>query len=215
MARVKICGIKNEEDLKKVVSAGADAVGFIVDVPVRTPRKIDVHTAKRLISKVPIFVTSVAVIMPKSSEEAITIIEETRPSAVQIHNRVPVSFLKEIKEETGIAIIKTIGIDSESPWKEIREAERIVDGILLDTIVSHRAGGTGITHNWEISAEIVKRSKIPVILAGGITPENVRRAILRVRPFAVDVASGVETGGRKDDLKVKKLISEAHSLFQT
>ncbi|MHC1585050.1 MAG: phosphoribosylanthranilate isomerase, partial [Candidatus Syntropharchaeia archaeon] len=64
-------------------------------------------------------------------------------------------------------------------------------------------------------AEIVKRSKIPVILAGGITPENVRRAILRVRPFAVDVASGVETGGRKDELKVKKLISEAHNLFQT
>ncbi len=210
--KVKICGIKTEKDLLIAIDAGADAVGFITDVPVDSPRKISLTEATRLIKKVPVFVTSVLVIMPENAEQAIKMINIAKPTAVQIHNALPLPELVKIRE-TGVKLIKTIPVtqyaDTEMLLDLMQELSGIVEAVLLDTARDGKSGGTGVPHNWEISSEVVLRAGMPVILAGGLKPENVKDAIRCVRPYAVDTASGVETDGRKDELKIIDFIKNA------
>lgn len=214
MTFIKICGITNESDLDMVLSYKPNAVGFIVDVPVKTKRKIDSKKAKRLVLKVPIFISSVLVIMPESSKEAIYKAKDIRPDALQIHSDLSCEELEEIKRAVSIPIIKTIGVDDSTEAKavvnETASIKDAVDAILLDTKTNNKIGGTGISHNWNISSEITKKTSIPIILAGGLTPENVLQAISCVNPYAVDTASGVEsTPGKKDEKKVDMFISNA------
>ncbi len=210
--KVKICGIKTERDLGMALNAGADAVGFITEVPVDSPRKISLAEASRLISKVPVFVVSVLVIMPENAEQAIHMIQAARPTAIQIHNALGILELKKIKE-TGVKLIKTIPVsqqaDAETLIKQVSELHGIADAVLLDTVLDGNSGGTGVPHNWEISSAIVLHSGMPVILAGGLKPENVTDAIRTVRPYAIDTASGVETDGGKDEKKVIAFIKNA------
>ena len=210
--KVKICGIRNTAELTMALNAGADAVGFITEVPVDSPRKISLVEASVLISKVPVFVTSVLVIMPENAEQAISMIQTARPAAVQIHNSLSLRELKKIKA-MGVRLIKTIPVpQNEQPEtliKQIAELSGIVDAILLDTSLDGKTGGTGAAHNWDISSQVVLKTGIPVILAGGLNPENVSYAVTSVHPYAVDTASGVETGGRKDENKVKTFIKNA------
>jgi len=207
--KIKICGITNAVDLDLAIKCGADAVGFISDVPVDTPRKIAATTAASLIKKVPVFVTSVLVIMPKSADEAISLIQKTRPRAVQIHSDLAVREIQRLNDQIDMPIIKTIGVsDFADTMSRINEVEDLVDAILLDT-VGDRPGGTGVAHDWKVSAEIVRRCSIPVILAGGLKPENVSKAVSIVKPYAVDVASGIEMNGRKDASKLNAFIREA------
>lgn len=210
--KVKICGIRTERDLDMAVNAGADAVGFIAEVPVDSSRKISLYEAAKLISKVPLFVTSVLVIMPENAEHAIQMIHKAKPSAVQVHNPLAISDLKKIRE-TGAKLIKTIPVpqhvEAGSLIKQVSELSGIVDAVLLDTLLEGRTGGTGAPHNWEVSSEIVLHAGMPVILAGGLSPENVRAAVRTVRPYAVDTASGVETDGRKDEKKIIAFIRNA------
>ena len=210
--KIKICGIKTEYDLAVAIRSGADAVGFITDVPVDSPRKITLADASRLIMKVPVFMTTVLVIMPENAHHAAQMIRAARPIAVQIHNALPLSELVKIKE-TGVKLIKTIQVYHDSKadeiLKQIQELFGVADAVLLDTALDGRTGGTGMTHNWEVSSKVVLNSDIPVILAGGLKPENVREAVRCVRPYAVDTASGVETGGKKDEMKVMDFINNA------
>ncbi len=221
--RIKICGNTNPGDLAHAIAYGADAVGFITDVPVRSPRKIDTETAKELIKQVPVFVDSVLVIMPDDLGSAMALIRETHPTCVQIHNDLPVSELAEISKT--VKLIKTIAVPKDAPCgiadhiiSRIDALTGIADAILLDTSISTSTGarsrgkggggGTGKVHDWRISAEIVKRSGLPVILAGGLTPDNAADAIRKVHPYAVDTASGVETDGKRDPDKVRRFIRE-------
>lgn len=210
--KVKICGIKADRDLNMAINAGADAVGFITEVPVDSPRKISISEASKLISKVPVFVTSVLVIMPENADQAQEMIHRAKPDAVQVHNNLPSQELLKIKE-TGVKLIKTIPVQQHAElqkvMEQVRELSGIADAVLLDTALDGKSGGTGMPHNWEISSEIVLRAGIPVILAGGLNPENVKDAVRSVRPFAVDTASGVETDGRKDEKKMIDFINNA------
>ncbi len=210
--KVKICGIKTEHDLKVAIKAGADAVGFITDVPVDSPRKITLAEASQLISKVPVFVSSVLVIMPENAQQTVRMIQAARPAAVQIHNALPLSELVIIRE-TGVKLIKTIPVsrdsDADTLILQVKELSGIADAVLLDTALDGKPGGTGMPHNWEITSKVVINAGIPVILAGGLKPENVREAVMCVRPYAVDTASGVETGGKKDETKVLDFIKKA------
>jgi len=210
--KVKICGIRNTAELTMALDAGADAVGFITEVPVNSPRKISLVEASELMSKVPVFVTSVLVIMPESAEQAIHMIQTAKPAAVQIHNSLSLQELKKIKA-MGVKLIKTIPVpQNEQPEtliEQIGELSGIADAILLDTTLDGKTGGTGATHNWDTSSKVVLKAGSPVILAGGLNPENVSYAVKSVHPYAVDTASGVETGGRKDENKVKIFIKNA------
>ncbi len=210
--KVKICGIRNSSELSMAINAGADAVGFITDVPMDSPRKITLSEASLLISKVPVFVTTVLVIMPENAHEAVRMIQAARPAAVQIHNTLPLSELRKIRG-TGVKLIKTIPVSQDAQAdtliNQIKELSGIADAVLLDTARDGKTGGTGIPHNWEISSKVVMNTGIPVILAGGLKPETVLGAVKRVRPYAVDTASGVETDGKKDEKKVMDFINNA------
>ena len=210
--KVKICGIRNHTELAVALNAGADAVGFITDVPVDSPRKISLSDASALIQKVPVFVASVLVIMPDSAEQAVNMIQTARPTAVQVHNALSLSELKEIRK-TGVKIIKTIPVSRDARpemlIKQVSGLHGIADAVLLDTVLDGKSGGTGIPHNLKVSSEVVLNAGLPVILAGGLNPENVRDAARSVRPYAVDTASGVETDGKKDEKKVIAFINNA------
>lgn len=217
--RAKICGMRCTEDIELAVRFGADAVGFITEVPVNSPRKLDAASAAALIKQVPLFVDSVLVIMPENGEEGVELIDICQPDIVQLHNDPGLSELEYIRDNVGQKIIKTFSIPVgrqntlEGMLPAIDTIEEmfendIIDGILLDSSKAGLAGGTGVVHDWSVSRQIVERMEAPVVLAGGLNPENVRHAVEEVRPYAVDVASGVEKNGKKDPDKVSRFITQ-------
>lgn len=215
--RVKICGMRTAGDIGIAVNCGADAVGFITDVPVNTPRKIDVQTASELVKKVPAFVSSVLVIMPEDGHEALSLIDRVRPDIVQLHNDIGTDGLELIRNGCNRKIVKVITVPVGANFVVDNLISRIdslagndlVDAILLDSGKAGMSGGTGMVHDWSVSKDIVSAVDLPVILAGGLRPDNVRNAVEQVKPFAVDTASGVETEGQKDPAKVCRFIREA------
>ncbi|CAD7767022.1 MAG: N-(5'-phosphoribosyl)anthranilate isomerase [Candidatus Argoarchaeum ethanivorans] len=215
--RVKICGNKNISELKLAIDAGCDAVGFITEVPVNTPRNITLATASDLIKKVPPFIDSVLVIMPDTAEKVIEMAYTAHPKVIQLHNFTPYELLEQIQHlrAQGINIIQTVAIPEQAInqinnfHQHIKNLSRYVDAVLLDTQTSKRSGGTGKTHDWQTSRDITEKSPLPVILAGGLNHQNVEDAVRIVKPFAVDTASGVETEGAKDEYKVRMFIYRA------
>ncbi|HWR25005.1 MAG TPA: phosphoribosylanthranilate isomerase [Methanosarcina sp.] len=223
--RIKICGIRSPEEIELANLYGADAVGFITEVPVESPRKLDSNTSASLVSEVPKSLNSVLVIMPENYVKALELIEKVSPDIVQIHSKLPLSELEIIKEKTDIPIIKTLSIPAqdETSGKRARktsvisellkkvcllEEAEVADSILLDTGKPGKPGGTGCVHDWTLSKRIAEKTKLPLILAGGLKPENVQEAIRAVSPYAVDTASGVESCGKKDSLKIRSFIEE-------
>lgn len=220
LPRVKICGMKTAADIRMAVEYGADAVGFITEVPVNTPRKLDTRTAADLVKEVPFFVDSVLVIMPDDGYQALELIEKVRPDVVQLHNELCAEDIEIIRNATHQKIIRTFTIPVESrviPAGMMEEINALsdrdlIDGILLDSGKAGSSGGTGLIHDWSVSRQVVENTDIPVILAGGLKPGNVKDAVNEVRPFAVDTASGVETDGKKDPAKVCRFIEEARCI---
>ena len=215
--RVKICGNKNISELKLAIDAGCDAVGFITEVPVSTPRNITLRAASELIKKVPPFIDSVLVIMPETAERVFEMAYTAHPKVIQLHNFTSYKLLEEIQSlrAQGINIIQTVAIPEQAIdqinnfHQHIKNLSKYVDAVLLDTKISKRSGGTGKTHDWQISRAITEKSSLPVILAGGLNHQNVEDAVRIVKPFAVDTASGVETEGAKDEYKVRMFIYRA------
>lgn len=220
LPRVKICGMQSAEDIEMAVSYGADALGFITEVPVNTHRKLNAQTAAELVKKVPFFVDSVLVIMPSDGQQALEFIEKVKPDVVQLHNKLNAEEMEIIRNGTQQKIIRTFTIPVQSkelPAELISELDALldndlIDGILLDSGKAGYSGGTGVVHDWSISRQVVENTNIPVILAGGLNPENVKDAVKEVRPFAVDTASGVETNRTKDPAKVCRFIEEARCI---
>ncbi|NGM69046.1 phosphoribosylanthranilate isomerase [Natronolimnobius sp. AArcel1] len=205
--RVKICGLTTESDLKTAVDAGTDAVGVICDVPVETPREVSPEQATSLVSSVPPFVTSVLVTMASDADRVVDLVERVGPDAVQLHGDTEPAVLESI--ESAIDANLLVAIDS----NEVGAAERydhLVDALLVDTVDESGGGGTGETHDWEQTRDAAASLESPLILAGGLTPENVAAAVRTVEPFAVDVASGVEAeGGIKDADAVRAFVTRA------
>ena len=210
---MKICGLTREEDLAIAVSMGADAVGFLVGVP-ESPRNLTLKRAENLLSKVPIFIDKVVVTPPKSIEWLLEVNNMLKPSAIQIHgkNELDSKIIQNSIKDT--RLIKTIYVTKNSLNKKIIEYLKTFDAILLDSFNKTQYGGTGKVHDWKLSRQIKKALEpIPVILAGGLTPDNIKEAILTVKPYAVDVASGVESNpGIKDDKKIRTFIENAKQI---
>ncbi len=199
MVRIKVCGIRTEQDGLGAAQAGADFVGVIL-APAR--RQVSVAQAKRIAAAVrssgrPARVVGVFVNSP--AREVNRIAGECGLDYVQLSGDESLAYCQEIERP----VIKAVHVGTAAPDLETREG--VV--YLLDTHVGGRYGGTGTTFDWSLARQISRRTS--VILAGGLTPENVGQAIREVGPWGVDVSSGVETDGVKDMNKIRAFIAAA------
>lgn len=221
MIRVKICGITNQEDIHVCASAGVDALGFVVEYPIPVPWNLKRDRALELMSEVPPFVSKVAVV-GDSLEGVMDIVKLLRPDAVQLHGREPfrdtIKLVQALKLE-GVQVIKAMRFSvttGELIWDlkdPIEACSRLIeigtDAVVLDSVSESRPAGTGVSFDWGVARMVTDRVDIPIILAGGLNPKNIYNAIAKVRPYGVDVISGVEAlDGKKDPFKVKSFMRE-------
>ncbi|MFB6308504.1 MAG: phosphoribosylanthranilate isomerase [Haloarculaceae archaeon] len=215
MTRVKICGITRTEDLRAAVDSGADAVGVVSGVTVDTPREVDRERAAELVEQVPPFVDSALVTMPESGQKAARQYEAIEPDAVQVHGTLSPTEVGAFSHRVDADVIAAV--DADDPDEDLQAYAAVADALLVDSTDEAGGGGTGRTHDWERTREIVElvssdETETPVILAGGLTPENVAGAVETVGPYAVDVATGVEReGGLKDHAAVREFVAAAKS----
>jgi len=211
VVKVKICGFTNLEDVKVACELGVDMVGAIM-VP-RSSRYVTTMQAKQILDAVSGGIAKVAVIMPKDLSEVEKMARELKPDYLQIHLTFPAGKLLELKErlDTGLIIVTPIPREIENRKKIIDwaiEAAEVADYVLLDT-KGPSGGGTGFTHDWSLSGEIRGAVKKSIFLAGGLNASNVGQAIKIVRPYGVDVATGVESSPGKKDARLMREFIEA------
>ncbi len=202
MIRVKICGITRKEDADIAVELGADALGFNF---AEGPRLITPSVAASIVRSLPPFVVPVAVFADELPEKLIEVSRDSGIWTVQLHGEEPPDYLKRL---VGFKVIKAFRVRT----KEDVQAVSLYpcDAALFDTRTEGKRGGTGKTFDWDLLKFVPEG--IPVILSGGLTPDNVIDAIRRVRPYAVDVASGVESSpGVKDRELLHRFIENARS----
>ncbi|MDY6775427.1 MAG: phosphoribosylanthranilate isomerase [Halobacteria archaeon] len=208
MVRVKICGVTDSDGLGKVVRSGADAVGFITQVPVDTPRNLSVEEVSHLVSETPPFVTTVAVVMPDTADEAVELAESSGADVLQVHSHLEPDEVEYLSRETDAGVVKRVEPNPDHATKYSETA----DALIVDSTDEDGAGGTGETHDWSRTSEVVREVDVPVVLAGGLRPGNVKEAVEAVEPYAVDVASGVESSdGGKDAQLVERFVAESRS----
>ncbi len=208
MTRIKVCGIMNRSELAQATLAGADGVGFIVEID-ESRHRLSAIDAADLIKQVPLFTKSVAVIAPADVEKAVQLAEKTGADVLQVHGSLSAEEMAELKGRVYQKLVAVVAADSK--LEEIENYAASANAILLDTLCNGKLGGTGAVHDWNRSAAIVSSLKAPVILAGGLNPSNVAAAIKKVGPYAVDASSGLETVGKKDPEKIRSFIREVRA----
>jgi phosphoribosylanthranilate isomerase len=199
--RIKVCGITEPEDARAAVAAGADGLGFIF-VP-QSPRNIEPERVREIVGELPPLVDAVGVFVDQELEVVEEIIHYCGLSVVQLHGAEPPEYCDTIS----CRVVKSFAVHTATQSDELAPYAESVNGFLLDTFHAGMAGGTGTTFDWGLIEQV--KPPGPFILAGGLTPDNVGEAIKQVKPFAVDVNSGVEyQPGRKDTDKLQKFVQE-------
>lgn len=213
--RIKICCIQNKEEAFVAINMGASALGFVSEMP-SGPGPIPDERIAEIAAVVP---PPIATFLLTSRTDAQQIIEHQRKvktNTIQIVDRLESGTYQDIRDSLpGIRIVQVIHVVDESSIEEALRISGEVDAILLDSgnpyLKVKKLGGTGRTHNWQISRKIREAIDIPIFLAGGLTPNNVREAIQTVEPFGIDVCSGVRTEGKLDVTKLEKFFAEIYS----
>lgn len=202
--RIKVCGITSAEDAKEAIGIGVDAIGFIFAES--SPRFISPEKAKEIVTQLPPFIHYVGVFVDKDPVEIQEIIEYCGLSYVQLHGSEDAEYCQKLAQAaTPCKLIKAFRVGSRTMAADFTPYEDSVKGFLLDTYMEGQEGGTGRPFDWSIVESL--KLQLPVILAGGLNPENVAEAIRSVRPFAIDLNSGVETEpGKKDLAKLRNLV---------
>ena len=218
MVKVKICGISNVDDALAAIIAGAEAVGFLVG-QVHPSRSvfISAETAGKIVAKLPPFCSTVLVTHLSRPSAVVEAARIARVTTIQLHGETEPDEAERIRRQLpNVKVYKAVHVFDESAVHQARRFAAKVDGIILDTAVKKtgQVGGTGQTHDWRISKRIVQLLPVPVILAGGLNPSNLREAIRFVWPYGVDVNSGVSRpDGTKDIRKVRLFIQQAKMPF--
>jgi phosphoribosylanthranilate isomerase len=201
--RVKLCGITSLADAQLVLEAGAWAVGTIF-VP-ESPRRCDVAVAAQIGAQLHRQVEVVGVFANAALDEVVEIADGCRLTMIQLHGEEGPTFCAEVGHRTGARVIKAARVRDKASVQALRAFRVGVDFHLLDAYAEHARGGTGQTFSWDLANE--RGSGPPLILSGGITPDNAPEAIAAVRPYAIDSASGTEASpGVKDPAKVTALM---------
>ena len=199
--KVKICGITDYEDASIAVELGAAALGFIF---AHSPRQVTPQKARDIISAIPPFVKTVGIFVNQDPIEINKIMRYCGLDLVQLHGDESPDFCDELMPYT----IKALRIKDKASLRTARAYRDKVRALLLDTYSKDKAGGTGETFDWQLAIKI-KKLGIPIILAGGLGPSNIEGAISIVRPYAVDVNSGVEERpGKKSHSLIKDLMEK-------
>ncbi|WP_068272252.1 phosphoribosylanthranilate isomerase [Aldersonia kunmingensis] len=214
--RVKICGIRSEDDLAIAVAAGADAVGFIAGTTHFTEDGLDAAAARNLSRQVPPYVTRVLVTHLQDAVAILRLADQVNADSIQVHGEVSLGTVRAVvNAASGRQVIKAVHVTGAEALDRAVAAADSCGAVHLDSRTDDRLGGTGFTHDWSVSAAIVQalaERNCPVILAGGLTPANVAEAISVVGPFAVDANSGLEDDrGDKSTGLCRAFVSRAHS----
>jgi len=199
--KVKVCGITNAEDALAAVEAGADALGFIFYE--KSPRYVVPAVAANIIAELPPLLTPVGVFVNEGLATVRSIMETCRLAMAQLHGDENVSYCRELARPA----MKALRLKDRGSLLALAEYQGRggVRGFVLDTFSELAYGGTGQITDWGLAADVAKST--PILLAGGLTPENVTEAIRIVRPYGVDVSSGVESApGKKDHAKMRAFV---------
>ena len=201
MIKIKICGITNLEDAIAAVKLGADAIGFVFWK--NSSRWISPKKVSEIVNELPPFFTRVGVFVDAEEREVREITDVCKLDALQFHGKESPNYCRRFKEKR---VIKAFRIKDKKDVKLIGDYD--VDAYLLDTHTEGKQGGTGITFDWNLALSI-KKYGMPFILSGGLRIDNVMSAIRKVKPYAVDVSSGVERyPGKKDHRLIRDFIRQ-------
>jgi phosphoribosylanthranilate isomerase len=202
--KIKICGITNVEDADVAVKAGADALGFVMYR--KSPRWVEPAVARSIIDGLPPFVSAVGVFVNEEAEKVRTLMDECGFALAQLHGDESALYCQNLARP----VLKAIRLKDRGTFLALAEFQgrANVRGVLIDAFSDQTYGGTGQTVDWALAHEAARSA--PIILAGGLNPTNVAEAVQAVRPYGVDVSSGVEKSpGKKDPDKVKAFIEAA------
>jgi phosphoribosylanthranilate isomerase len=211
--RIKICCISSEAEARMAIRYGASAIGLVARMP-SGPGPISDELIKQIAKTVPPPIATFLLTSETSVDKIIEHHHRTDASTIQIVDSLISGTYGQLKEALpGVKIVQVIHVIDEKSVDEALGISEMVDAILLDSgnpkLKIKELGGTGRVHNWKFSRQIREKSKCPVFLAGGLNPDNVRKAIEEVQPFAVDVCSGVRTNGKLDRQKLELFIIRA------
>jgi len=208
MVRVKICGNTDPGQVRMAAEAGADCIGFVVEYPVDVPWNLPRDEARALLRLVPPLV-STAVVTGGSAEHVLAVAAALRPDVVQLHTDNPVEETARIAHDLcrrGMRLVRALRINVADGCAEgdipepLAAAEALqqtgIAALLLDARTGDMPAGTGVRVSWEMARAVRERLRIPLILAGGLTAGNVQEAVRAVRPWGVDVITGVEATRR-------------------
>jgi phosphoribosylanthranilate isomerase len=206
VVQVKICGITRLVDAEAAVESGADALGFIF---AQSPREITPQKARDIALRISPFVKTVGVFVNEQSAKIRKIMDFCGLDLVQLHGNESVSICSELAPR----VIKAFRVQEEASLLEIAEFKNHVRAILLDTYQKDINGGTGRTFDWKLALK-AKKTGVPLVLSGGLRPENIREALERVNPFAIDISSGVEESPGIKDHERMRMFMEKVTDFQ-
>jgi phosphoribosylanthranilate isomerase len=209
--RVKICCIASVEEARMAVECGASAVGLVSEMP-SGPGVIEEESIAEIAARVP---PPIATFLLTCKQDAEAIVEQQRHcrvNTIQFCDRVAPEVYGELRARLpGVSLVQVVHVVGEGSLDEALTAARHVDALLLDSgnqsLAVKELGGTGRVHDWRVSRRVVEASPVPVFLAGGLKYENVAEAVATVRPFGLDVCSGVRTEGRLDAEKLKRFFA--------
>ena len=211
---IKICGNTSLEDALLAANAGADAVGFIF---APSPRRVTVDQIAKITPHLPAKLEKIGVFVDATVEEITTTIRTAGLTGVQLHFGIPATASPELRKEFGPAlrILRVVHFGPQAAEQAASfAADPNTDAILIDSRTATAVGGTGITFDWNVARKTLfgPNSDTKLVVAGGLNPTNVAEAIATLRPWGVDVVSGVESApGRKDPTKVREFIAHARA----
>jgi phosphoribosylanthranilate isomerase len=215
--RVKICGIKRVEDVIMAAYCGADAIGLLVGQKHNSDDFIDIGLAQKIVKECPPYISPVLVTHLDDAEEISNLAYQIGVTSIQLHSDCTVDSIISLRKTLPhIKIIKNFHVNGLEVIHAMKPYEAVVDAFILDTLdlANDKVGGTGLVHDWNISKKIVKDVSRPVILAGGLTPENVEEAIRLVKPYGVDASSGLkDSNSFKDKMKMFNFVYRAKQEF--
>lgn len=216
--RVKICGIRRLEDARLAAQLGADAIGVLVGQAHPSGDFLTPQQAATILRGLPPLVSGVLVSHWSNPQGLLQLIAAVEPAVLQLHSAIAPEAVPALRQaRPGLTLLKAVHSNQGDPLREAGRYAQLVDGFVADSCnpATGQVGGTGLTHDWSLTARLVQHLPKPLLLAGGLTPSNVAEAITTARPWGVDVNSGVKgADGFKDASLLERFIQQAKAVHQ-